>query len=257
MSLSEKIAVYLEDIETPLGMAVNLTVISLIFLSLVMFVTETYSLPESVEVWLHRIDFFILIIFALEYFIRCWCAGDKIKFVFSLFSVLDLLAIVPLFIGIMDTRFIRIFRWFRLLRIIRFISIETSLFRIQAEDSLILARISLILFSITFCYSGLIYQIEHQDHPEVFRNFFDALYFSIVTMTTVGFGDVIPLSETGRLLTILMILTGIILIPWQVSDLIKQLIKTTSPIRKICSCGLSLHDRDANFCKICGAKLEN
>ena len=131
------------------------------------------------------------------------------------------------------------------------------LFKIKAADGIILTRISLILFSIVFCYSGLIYQLEHQANPQVFRNFFDALYFSIVTMTTVGFGDVIPLSSNGRILTIIMIVTGIVLIPWQISDLIKQLLKAASPVTKICSvCGLSLHDSDANFCKICGSKLD-
>ena len=82
------------------------------------------------------------------------------------------------------------------------------------------------------------------------------MYFSIVTMTTVGFGDVTPISEIGRLLTVLMILTGIALIPWQVGDLIKQIIKTANVVERICSgCGLDLHDEDAKFCKICGKKL--
>ena len=112
------------------------------------------------------------------------------------------------------------------------------------------------LLSIIFVYSGLIYQVEHPVNSKSFKNFLDAIYFSVVTMTTVGFGDITPISETGRLLTLLMILTGILLIPWQVGDLIKQLINTTKQVDKVCSsCGLSVHDTDANFCKICGSKL--
>lgn len=84
-----------------------------------------------------------------------------------------------------------------------------------------------------------------------------AVYFSIVTMTTVGFGDVTPLSEIGRLLTVLMILTGIALILWQLGDLMKQLIKTANQIEMPCvGCGLPFHDKDARFCKICGTPLE-
>jgi voltage-gated potassium channel len=76
-------------------------------------------------------------------------------------------------------------------------------------------------------------------------------------MTTVGFGDVTPISEAGRLLTVLMILTGIAVIPWQLGDLIKQLLKTSNQVETPCSvCGLPFHDQDAQFCKICGTKLE-
>ena len=77
-------------------------------------------------------------------------------------------------------------------------------------------------------------------------------------MTTVGFGDVTPTSEGGRLLTVLMILTGIVLIPWQLGDLIKQLLKTANQVEKACSgCGLPFHDTDAQFCKICGTQLKS
>ncbi|GGA28414.1 ion channel [Okeania sp. KiyG1] len=80
---------------------------------------------------------------------------------------------------------------------------------------MILTRILFTLFTIIFIFSGLIYQVEHGVNSESFKTFLDAVYFSVVTMTTVGFGDVTPASENGRLLTVLMILTGISLIPSQ------------------------------------------
>jgi voltage-gated potassium channel len=258
MSLRKTISLYLEDIETPIGITFNLIVLGLIFLSLAIFVAETYPIPKSVQIWLDNIDIAILVIFTIEYLVRFWCAESKIKFVFSLFSIFDLIAIVPLIIGVMDIRFIRIFRWFRLLRLIRFLEFKISIFKFETEDGVILTRILLTLFSIIFVYSGFIYQAEHSVNPTVFRNFFDALYFSIVTMTTVGFGDVTPVSESGRFLTVLMILTGILLIPWQVGELVKQLLETTNQVQKGCSgCGLLIHDFDANYCKICGTKLKD
>jgi voltage-gated potassium channel len=76
-------------------------------------------------------------------------------------------------------------------------------------------------------------------------------------MTTVGFGDVAPISEAGRFLTILMILTGIALIPWQVGNLIKQLVKTADRVDTVCTgCGWPVHDADARFCKMCGTQLD-
>ncbi|AFY76158.1 Ion channel [Pleurocapsa sp. PCC 7327] len=258
ISWRKTVSHYLEDIENPIGKTINLTILGLIFLSLTIFVAETYSIPQIIRIWLDNIDIAILVIFTIEYLIRFWCAESKIKFVFSLFSIFDLMAIVPLIIGVMDIRFIRIFRWFRLLRLIRFLEFKISIFKIETEDGVILTRILLTLFSIIFVYSGFIYQAEHSVNPTIFRNFFDALYFSVVTMTTVGFGDVTPISDTGRFLTVLMILTGILLIPWQVGELVKQLLKTTNQVQKSCSgCGLSIHDFDANYCKICGTKLKD
>jgi voltage-gated potassium channel len=258
MSMRKTISHYLEDIETPIGITINLFLLGLILLSLAIFVAETYAIPNYIQAWLDNIDLAILVIFTIEYLIRFWCAESKFKFIFSLFSIFDLISIVPLLIGIMDVRFIRIFRWFRLLRLIRFLDFKISIFKIEREDTVIFTRILLTLFSIIFVYSGFIYQAEHQVNPTIFRNFFDALYFCVVTMTTVGFGDVTPVSESGRALTVLMILTGILLIPWQVGELVKQLLETTTQVEKTCpGCCLSVHDFDANFCKICGAKLKD
>ncbi len=175
---------------------------------------------------------------------------------FSVFFFIDLLSILPLFVGFIDIRFIRILRWFRVLRLLRLIKFETSLFKIKSEDGIILVRIFLIIFSLVFIYSGAIYQVEHYSNPEVFKTFFDALYFSVVTMTTVGFGDVIPLSEAGKILTVIMIFSGILLIPWQLSILTQKFLQNTQQGNQVCShCGLKFHDRDANYCKICGTKL--
>jgi voltage-gated potassium channel len=168
------------------------------------------------------------------------------------------MAIIPFLLGVVDISFIRLLRWFRILRLIRFIESRTLFGRISTEDGVILARILFTLFAIIFVYSGLIYQVEHPVNPKVFSTFFDAVYFSVVTMTTVGFGDVTPISQAGRLMTVLMILTGIALIPWQLGDLIKRLVKTANQVETLCpACGLSFHDADAQFCKLCGSKLEH
>ena len=257
MFLKQRIAFYLEDIETPTGRTINLMIIRLVLLSSAIFVTETYTIPASVRIKLNAIDTVILIIFAIEYLLRFWCAENKSKYFFSLYSVIDLMAILPVFLGIVDISFIRILRWFRILRLIRFIEDRNVFGRISTGDSVIFARILFTLFAIIFIYSGLIYQVEHPVNRKGFGTFLDAVYFSVVTMTTVGFGDVTPISEAGRLMTVLMILTGIALIPWQLGDLIKQLIKTTNQVETLCpSCSLSLHDANAQFCKLCGTKLE-
>jgi voltage-gated potassium channel len=239
----KQIAFYLEDIETGTGRTVSLIITGLILLSCASFIAETYPISELVRIKLQTLDTALLGVFAVEYLVRLWCADNKFKFIFSFFSIADLLAILPFFLGFVNVSFIRIFRWFRILRL--------------TEDGVIFSRILFTLLAIIFVYSGLIYQVEHPANPEAFGTFLDAVYFSVVTMTTVGFGDVTPISESGRFLTILMILTGIALIPWQLGDLIKQLVKTANQVETVCKgCGWSVHDANARFCKICGTQLD-
>ncbi|MBW4695515.1 MAG: ion transporter [Lyngbya sp. HA4199-MV5] len=263
MQLRQTIRFYLEDIETPIGRAINLSITGLVLLSSAIFVAQTYPLSNTLWLILEAIDQGILVIFAIEYGLRFWCAEHKARFFFSLFSLVDLLVILPFFIGIFNIdlfniSFLRVFRWFRILRLIRFMEGKTIFGYVTTEDSAIFTRILLTLFIIIFVYSGLIYQVEHPTNPQAFGTFLDAVYFSVATMTTVGFGDITPVSEIGRFLTVLMILTGIALIPWQLGDLVKRLVKTTNQVQTTCvSCKLSLHDADAQFCKQCGTKLES
>jgi voltage-gated potassium channel len=256
--LREKIAFYLEDMETPVGNGINLAIAVLVLISSGIFVIQTYPISELTRDRLNLVDNAILFIFAVEYLLRFWCAENKSKYFFSLYSFIDLIAILPFFIVAADTSFIRLLRWFRFLRLVRLLGNQTLLGRISNEDSIVVVRIIFTLFAIVFIFSGLIYQVEHPVNPSSFKTFLDAFYFSIFTMTTVGYGDVTPSSESGRLLTVLMVLIGIALIPVQLSDLFKRLVKTANHIDIQCSkCGLSFHDTDAKYCKNCGTALEN
>ncbi len=247
---------YLNDIETPLGVAINLLITGLVLLSTAIFVAQTYPVPAEVRVTLDMINAGILWLFVAEYTLRWWSAESRLKFMGEIYSLIDLVTVLPFLIGLFDVSFIRIFRWFRILRLIRFLEGKALSSGGTVNDSPLLARILFTLFAIVFVYSGLIYQVEHVINPDQFRTFLDAFYFSIVTMTTVGFGDVTPISEAGRLLTVLMILTGVTLIPWQVGDLVRRLVNPDTQVEMPCpTCGLRFHDPDADFCKRCGTAL--
>ena len=257
LPLRQKVAIYLEDINTKAGLFINLVILSLILLSSAIFVIETYSIPSRLKTILAAVDILILVAFTAEYILRFWSAKKPLKFFFSFFGFIDLISILPLLLGWIDIRFLRVFRWFRVLRIVRFWKMEKRLLGIQAEDSIVFVRIFLTLFTLIFVYAGLIYQVEHQVNSDRLQNFFDAFYFVVVTMTTVGYGDVTPLSQAGRVMTLLMIFTGVLFIPWQLSELIGQVVKTSSLMEQKCSnCNLSRHDPDALFCKQCGANLK-
>ena len=252
----KKIAFYFDDVETGVGLGINLFILALIFVSLGIFVAGTYPINSSLKSIFKAIDAGILVIFTLEYILRFWSAENKRRFFWNVFSLIDLVAILPLLLGIVDIRFIRIFRWFRILRIIRFWELEANILGIKKGETIIFIRIFLTLFSLIFVYAGLIYQVEHHVNGDGLKNFFDAFYFVVVTMTTVGYGDVTPLSETGRVMTLLMILTGVLFIPWQLSELVAQVVKKVNSVEKECDrCGLLRHDPDAQFCKKCGHEL--
>ena len=253
----QKVAFYLEDTQTTAGLSLDLIILGLILLSSAIFVIETYPIASYFQTILATIDILILIAFTVEYILRLWSAENRWKYLFSFFGFIDLISILPLLIGWIDVRFLRVFRWFRVLRIVRFWKIERRLLGIQAEDSIVFVRIFLTLFTLIFVYAGLIYQVEHQVNGDRLKNFFDAFYFVVVTMTTVGYGDVTPLSQAGRVMTLLMIFTGVLFIPWQLSELIGQVVKTSSLVEQKCSnCNLSRHDPDALFCKQCGTSLK-
>ncbi len=256
MSLPRTISFYLEDIETPLGKTINLGVTALVLLSSGIFVAQTYTMPDRVRHILDVLDTGILAVFAIEYVLRFWVAENKLRYFFSLYSIIDLIAILPFLIGVFDVSFLRVFRGFRILRLVRFVEGRTVFGYVTSEDSVIFSRILLTLFIIVFVFAGLIYQVEHSSDPQDFGTFLDAVYFAVATMTTVGFGDVTPDSQLGRFLTVLMILTGITLIPWQVGDLVKRVAQAADQVQTTCTkCGLASHAADAHFCRNCGTQL--
>ena len=256
MTLREQVRHALDESDDWIGVAVKGAIAFLILLSAAFFAIQTYPIPDRVRLGIKIADQVILVVFTVEYLLRLWSAQKPLRFVFSLYGVIDLIAILPLLFSAINIPPVPLIRWLRILRLSRFFEKKTWFARLIGYQGLIFGRILFTLFSIIFIYAGAIYQAEHSANPKNFGTFLDAVYFAVVTMTTVGFGDITPVSEAGRGLTIAMILTGIALIPTQVGKLIQQFTKAQNSVRVTCSqCGLLGHEEDAKFCRRCGTRL--
>ncbi|MBE9029466.1 ion transporter [filamentous cyanobacterium LEGE 11480] len=251
----EKLAFYFDDFDTATGRVINFLITGLILASCGIFVAQTYLLPTTIQSWLSWFDNGIFVVFTLEYLLRLWAAPKRTQHFLKLSSLIDLVVLLPFLLGTTTLGFLRIFRWLRILRLIRFFEQQT-LFGVNREDGVIAVRILFTIFAIIFVYSGLIYQVEHGINPEQFGTFLDAVYYAVSSISTAGFGDINPISQLGRLLSILMMLTGLVLIPWQLGDLFKRFVKDRDRQQITCAhCTLSLHDHDARYCKACGNQL--
>ena len=192
----------------------------LIILSVITFSIETVpNLTSQTQRILYAIEAFCVIVFTLEYFIRIYVADSKPKFIFSFFGIIDLLAILPFYlsfgIDLRSLRLLRMFRLFRLFKLVRYNRAMKHFARamVNAKEQIILFIIITLLL-IYFSAVG-IYYFENEAQPEHFSSVFDSLWWSIVTLTTVGYGDVYPITVGGRIFTffILMIGLGIVAIP--------------------------------------------
>ena len=193
---------------------------ALILISIVTFSIETIPnlKPQTVTV-LNAIEVFCVIIFTIEYLLRIYVADSKPRFIFSFFGIIDLLAILPFYLAFgVDLRSLRALRFLRLFRILKLVRYNkamnhfTSAIKTAKEEILLFIFVTLIL--IYFSAVG-IYYFENQAQPEHFTSIFDSLWWAIITLTTVGYGDVYPITVGGRVFTffILMIGLGIVAIP--------------------------------------------
>lgn len=259
----ETLQFYLIDCKTTLGKLIDILIILLNLVVCATLVIETYPVSEAAKLVLWRIEVIIVLFFIIEYIARLYAARNRLRQLLDVYSIIDLIAILPTISLLVSPLFgiatnigfiklIRIFRVFRIFRFLRFIADPDFFFGSITVHLLTVIRLFITIFMIFFISSGLFYYVENGLNANV-QTFGDAFYFTVVALTTVGFGDITPLSEGGKWITVLMILSGIILIPWQVSKIIKEWVIMASKSEIVCKgCGLRYHDKDASHCKSCG-----
>jgi len=212
--MKEFIRSIVEDNTTKKGRVFDYFIQTLIMLSLISFSVET--LPNNSPHVIKFLEYFetlCIIIFSVEYLLRVFVSRKPLSYIFSFYGIIDLLAILPFYLkGTLDFRAIRAFRVFRVFRTLKLIRYNRALHRFHIAAKIVKEEI-VLFFIVTgiliFLTASGIYFFENEAQPKVFASVFHSLWWAIVTLTTVGYGDVYPITVGGKIFTFFVLLIGV------------------------------------------------
>jgi voltage-gated potassium channel len=209
-----------EDNTTKKGKVFDFIIQALIFLSLIAFSIETLpNLPKWIINLLKAFETFCIYIFLAEYVLRVFVSKKPFNYIFSFYGIIDFLAIAPYFISsFVDLRFLRAFRIFRIFRVLKLVRYNKAIRRVSIAAKEVKEEVALFLIAtliLIFIVSAGIYFFENEAQPDKFQSVFHSMWWTIVTLTTVGYGDVYPITVGGKIFTffILILGLGIVTIP--------------------------------------------
>ena len=265
--LKQKIYSIVFESDTPKGKMFDIVLIASILLSVLLVILESMHIfPHSAYLVLRVLEYLLTLFFTVEYLARIYCLKQPRKYIFSFFGIVDLLATLPVYLSFFlhGSHYLLVIRAFRLIRIFRifklftFINEGNLLLRslwISAPKILIFFFFVLIL---VISMGTVMYMIEGSQEGSSFNNIPNSIYWAIVTMTTVGYGDITPVTPVGRLFSAIIMLIGytIIAVPTGIVSATMVSEHKKQEKRKCPRCNRDGHDFEAVYCKYCGAKLK-
>ncbi len=240
----------------------NIVIVTLIALNIFQVVVETFTLSAEIRVLFRRLEIVSTLIFTVEYALRLWTSDflfpalpkkmAGVRYIFTGMALIDLLAILPFYLPFiipLDLRYLRLLRMFRLLRILK-IARYTSSFALigsvlKEEAGPLLS--SLFGVGILMMFTSVImYNIEAAAQPEVFKNAFSGLWWAVVTLTTVGYGDIYPVTAMGKILSGIIAFLGIGLVAVPTGIISAGFMEQMERAQ----------EKDYRYCPHCGKKLK-
>lgn len=264
-SLKHHIYIIIFGTHTKAGRAFDIALIIAILSSLLVLVLE--SIPAVASQWrteLRYLEYTFTALFTIEYLLRLYCSPKPVAYAKSFYGVVDLLAILPTylafffpsasFMGVI--RLLRVMRIFRVLKLVRYLQDSNILLR-----SLLMARRKIFIFFSTVAilvtiFGALIFVIEGPKNG--FTSIPKSIYWAIVTITTVGYGDLVPQTNLGKAVASITMLLGysILAVPTGIITAeLNQEMRTHKSLVKCPNCSKSGHESDAMHCKHCGSEL--
>ena len=243
-------------------------IVILISLNVVSVFIETFDLSVYLNNFLRKFEIFSIIIFTIEYILRLWTSTllypDKnsfvarIKYIFSLMAIIDLVSILPFYLPFffsVDLRVLRALRLFRLLRILKVNrythAMQKVLFVIKNKSTELISSI-FVIFILMLISSVLMYSVESPVQPEVFKNGFSGLWWAVATFTTVGYGDIYPITSVGRFLSAIIALLGIGLVAVPTGIITSGFMEASSKEED----DDNSQQDEKHFCPYCGKNLD-
>ena len=203
-----------QDTDTPAGRAFDLIVLVLIAISLVTFSLETLpNLPAAAHKAFAYSEVVITLLFTLEYGLRIATAPRKKDYILSFYGIVDLIAILPFYVASgVDLRVLRAVRMLRIFRILKLAGYSKAMIDFgqairQAKEQFIIFGIAALI--VLYVSAAGIYYFEHEAQPELFASIFHSLWWAIATLTTVGYGDVYPITAGGKIFTFVVLMWGL------------------------------------------------
>ena len=261
------------DHNTPASKAFDIVLLLIILCSLIVVMLDTVEPIRSVKKYhnlLFGLEWFFTIIFTIEYITRLYVSRKPLRYARSFFGIVDLLSCLPAYLALIGgtgpytgvVRTLRLLRVFRVLKMMRFIGEADYLMRaLRAARPKITVFVSGVIILVVLL-GTLMYVIESTLDPNSdFSSIPEGVYWAIVTLTTVGFGDVTPETAFGKMVASAVMLLGyaIIAVPTGIvgAEIARATIRTPHASGRSCpECGVDGHSDTAKFCRMCGAELE-
>lgn len=252
--------------ETPAGRRFDIILIVVILLSIsVLFIDSIAQVRAQYGVMLYWFEWGFTGLFTLEYGVRIYCAKNRLGYMRSFYGIIDILAVLPTYLAVflpgasllLMIRLLRVMRIFRILKLVRYADEEQILWRSLKQSRRKIIVFFSSLFILVTLFGSLLYAIEGPEYG--FTSIPVSIYWAVVTITTVGFGDITPQTPLGQAIASITMLLGYAIIAVPTGIITAQLGREMylHRDRRHCpQCDKSGHEVDADFCKYCGGELE-
>ncbi|MFL0810754.1 MAG: ion transporter [Agarilytica sp.] len=251
--------------DTPAGKGFDIFLIAVILLSVLALMLESIVGGEEPYHSAIRIgEWVFTVLFTIEYCTRIYCSPNPRQYVFSFYGLIDLVSIVPTYLSLLIPgtnvllviRIMRFLRIFRVLKLVRYLTEANTLVRSMYHTRRKVAVFFLSVLVLATIFGSLMYVVEGPGNG--FSSIPKSIYWTIVTITTVGYGDITPQTPLGQFIAALAMLMGYSIIAVPTGIFTAELAQEIQRERKsvLCpNCATAGHDHDAHFCRTCGGKL--